>query len=131
MSETTPVEYRKAMRYQYSKQGEDVGVVGILDELEQAYADVARLEKEVHEWKDAANVHLDQFHRQFGLREQAEAQSKTRGTELGEARAALKKIAHDENVSHLACPGPPNCDHSHYLTCPVQIARDALEKHED
>ena len=69
-----------------------------------------------------------QWHKNW---KQVEAQSKTRGTELGEARAALKKIAHDENVSHLACPGPPNCDHSHYLTCPVQIARDALEKHED
>ena len=40
---------------------------------------------------------------------------------------ALQQIAHDENTSYLACPGPPNCDHSHYPTCPVQIARDALK----
>ena len=38
MSEQTPEEYRRAMRDQYSKQGADIGVVGILDELEQAYA---------------------------------------------------------------------------------------------
>ena len=41
---------------------------------------------------------------------------------------ALEKIAHDENTSYLACPGPPNCDKSHYPTCPVQIARVALEE---
>ena len=41
--------------------------------------------------------------------------------------AALEKIAHDENTSYLACPGPPHCDKSHYPTCPVQIARAALE----
>ena len=40
---------------------------------------------------------------------------------------ALKKIAHDETVSYLACPGPPNCDGSHYESCPVQIARAVLE----
>ncbi len=41
---------------------------------------------------------------------------------------ALGQIAHDENTSYLACPGPPNCDKSHYPTCPVQIARAALEE---
>ena len=35
MTETT-ADYQKAMRHQYSKQGEDVSVVGILDELERA-----------------------------------------------------------------------------------------------
>ena len=61
MSETT-AEYRKAMRFQYSKQGTDVGVVGILDELEQAYADVERLERE----RDAAVERLQREHSRPG-----------------------------------------------------------------
>ncbi len=40
---------------------------------------------------------------------------------------ALKRIGYDENVSYLACPGPPNCDRSHYDSCPVGVARAALE----
>ena len=39
---------------------------------------------------------------------------------------ALEKIAHDDTVSYLACPGPTDCDGSHYESCPVQIARAVL-----
>ncbi len=42
MSETTP-DYRKAVRYQYSKL--DIGVLGILDELDQAEAQLAEAVK--------------------------------------------------------------------------------------
>ena len=45
---------------------------------------------------------------------------------LVESQEALSEIGHGENTSYLACPGPPHCDKSHYPTCPVQIARDAL-----
>ena len=48
MSETT-AEYRRAMRHQYSKQGEDVSVVGILDELERAEGQLEAQRKEAME----------------------------------------------------------------------------------
>lgn len=41
---------------------------------------------------------------------------------------ALRKIGYDEELSYLACPGPPNCGGhgAHYDSCPVAIARAAL-----
>lgn len=56
---------------------------------------------------------------------------------IADARAALaeveavvafaKRVAYDEELSYLACPGPPNCGGhgAHYDTCPVALARVA------
>ena len=42
--------------------------------------------------------------------------------------ALMQRIGYDEELSYLACPGPPNCDGSHYDTCPVALARTAVVK---
>ena len=85
MTEQTPEEYRKAMRYQYSKQGADIGVVGILDELEQAYVERDSLKAQMQEWMEGSaqlQVKLDDAEAVLEdwaghLRERAEGGSKT------------------------------------------------------
>ena len=57
---------------------------------------------------------------------EAGAEVKALAARNGELAAALVDIAEGEKTSYLACPGPPNCDRSHYPTCPVSIARAAL-----
>lgn len=42
--------------------------------------------------------------------------------------AFAQRIGYDEELSYLACPGPPNCGGAgaHYDSCPVAQARAAL-----
>lgn len=42
--------------------------------------------------------------------------------------AFAQRIGYDEELSYLACPGPPNCGGAgaHYDQCPVALARAAL-----
>lgn len=57
---------------------------------------------------------------------EAAAEVKALAAQNGALAEALVDIAEGEKTSYLACPGPPNCDRSHYPTCPVSIARAAL-----
>ena len=117
MSET-PVEYRKAMRFQYSKQGADIGVVGILDELEQAYTDVERLEKERDEL--AGGMLALNAHRNAVGEDALSAMA-----QLGAAREVLERVRPILCSLAIEVEQKQKAEGSHYLTDAVAV-KDAV-----